>query len=216
MSDHHRARVLIADDHKLVADACKNLLEPEFTVVGVVTNGRALIQAALELRPEVVILDIFMPELNGLDAGEQVKQANWMIKLVYLTMDPSPDTAVEAFRRGASGYLLKNCAAEELIIAVRRALCGSSYLSPLMTKNTLELMLRARAPATANEKKITGRQKEILQLHVEGKALKEIAHILGLHPATIAFHKYRAMKALGINTNAGLVAYALKHHMVAK
>jgi DNA-binding NarL/FixJ family response regulator len=216
MRDHHRARLLIADDHKLIADACKKLLEPEFTVVGVVTNGRALVQAAAELWPEVVILDIYMPELNGLDAGEQIKQANRAIKLVYLTMDSSPDTAVEALRRGASGYLPKDCAAEELNIAVRRVLCGDSYLSPLITKNTLDLMLRANTSSPPDQKKITGRQKEILQLHAEGKALKEIAHILGLQPGTIALHKYQVMKILGISTNAGLIAYALKHHMVAK
>ena len=110
--DKRHARLLIADDHKLIADACKRLLEPEFTVVGIVTNGRALVQAAVELQPEVVILDIFMPELNGLDAGEQIKQANGMTKLVYLTMDRSPDTAVEALRRGASGYVLKSAMGE--------------------------------------------------------------------------------------------------------
>jgi DNA-binding NarL/FixJ family response regulator len=192
------------------------MLEPEFDVVGVVTNGRALVQAAVELRPEVVILETFMPELNGLDAGKQIKQANWKIKLVYLTMDPSPDTAVEALRHGASGYVLKVCAADELFIAVRRAACGRSYLSPLITNNTFELMLRANACSVADRKAITPRQREILQLHAEGKAMKEMAQILGLQPGTIAFHKYRTMKALGINTNAGLVAYALKHCMVAK
>jgi DNA-binding NarL/FixJ family response regulator len=206
MRDNHRARLLIADNHKLVADACRKMLEPEFDVVGVVTNGRALVEAAVELWPEVVILETFMPELNGLDAGEQIKQANWKIKLVYLTMDPSLDTAVEALRRGASGYVLKVCAAEELLIAVRRAACGRSYISPLITNNTLELTLRANADSIPKKKTITPRQREILQLHAEGKAMKEMAHILGLQPGTIAFHKYRIMKALGINTNAGLVA----------
>jgi DNA-binding NarL/FixJ family response regulator len=196
MGDNHRSRLLIADNHKLVADACKKMLEPEFDVVGVVTNGRALVQAAVELRPEVVILETLMPELNGLDAGEQIKQANWMIKLVYLTMNSSPDTAVEALRRGASGYVLKDCAAEELLVAVRRAACGNSYLSPLITKSTLQLMLRANAPSSPDKKTITPRQREILQLHAEGKAMKEIAQILGLQPGTIAFHKYRIMKAL--------------------
>src|SRR5215469_15497636 len=122
MRDNHRGRLLIADDHKLVADACKRLLEPEFDVVGVVTDGLALMEAVAELRPAVVILDVFMPRLNGLDAGGHIKEANLATKLVYLTMDPSPEVAVEAFRRGASGYVLKNCAVEELIVAVRRAL----------------------------------------------------------------------------------------------
>jgi DNA-binding NarL/FixJ family response regulator len=216
MRNNHRARLLIADGHKLVAEACRKMLEPEFDVVGVVTNGRALVKAAVELRPEVVILEAFMPELNGLDAGEQIKQANWMIKLVYLTMDSSQDTAVEALRRGACGYVLKVGAAEELLIAVRRAACGHSYLSPLITKDTLELVLRANTSSIPSRKTITPRQREILQLHAEGKAMKEMAQILGLQAGTIAFHKYRIMKVLGINTNAGLVAYAFKHRLVAK
>jgi DNA-binding NarL/FixJ family response regulator len=216
MRDKHRARLLMADDHRLVADACRRLLEPEYDVVGVVTNGRALVQAAVELRPAVVILDVFMPELNGLDAGEQIKQVNCATKLVYLTMDPSPDIAVEALRRGASGYVLKDCAAEELIVAVRRVLCGESYLSPLITKGTIEFMLRANAGPAQEEKKTTARQREIVQLHAEGKSMKEIAHVLGVQPGTIAFHKYRIMKALGIDTNAALVQYAINHHMVAK
>jgi DNA-binding NarL/FixJ family response regulator len=216
MRNQYRARILIADDHKLIAQGCAKLLEPEFDVIGVVTDGLALIQAAAELRPHVVILDVFMPQLNGLDAGEQIKQANWATKLVYLTMDPSPDIAVEALRRGASGYVLKDCAAEELTVAVRRALCGETYLCPLITQDAIELMLRATATPAGDEKKISGRQKEILQLHAEGKAMKEIALILGVQPGTIAFHKYRIMKALGVDSNAALVQYAISHHMIAK
>jgi DNA-binding NarL/FixJ family response regulator len=216
MRDKHRARLLIADDHKLIAEACKKLLEPEFDVVGVVTDGLVLMQTVAERWPEVVILDVFMPRLNGLDAGEQIKQTNRKTKLVYLTMDPSPEVAVEAFRRGASGYVLKNCAVEELIVAVRRALCGESYLSPLIADDAIEFMLRAKATYTRDEEKISVRQKEILQLHAEGKAMKEIACILGLQPATVAFHKYRMMKALRIDTSAGLVEYAISHHMISK
>lgn len=117
MENRHRARVLIADDHKLVADVCSNLLAPEFEVVGTVTDGRALVQAATELKPDVVILDISMPLLNGLDAGQEVKQKNRATKLVYLTMMSGPDVAAEAFRRGASAYVLKHCSAEELVVA---------------------------------------------------------------------------------------------------
>lgn len=215
MENRHRARILIADDHVLVAEACKSLLEPEFEIVGMVADGRALLQAASELRPDVVILDISMPQLNGLDAGEQVKQKNRATKLIYLTMIQGPDVAAEAFRRGASGYVLKHCSAEELIVAVRRVLRGDSYLSPLITRDTVEFLLRSGAVYN-EEKRISGRQSEVLQLLAEGKSMKEIAYILQLKPGTIAFHKYRIMDVLGIKTSAGLIEYAIKHHIVSE
>ena len=215
MESRHRPRLLIADDHVLIAEACKNLLEPEFQVVGVVSDGHALLKAAPELKPDVVIVDIAMPQLNGLDAGEQIKQKNHAIKLIYLTMNVRPDVAAEAFRRGASGYVLKHCTAEELIVAIRRVLRGESYLSPLITKDTVEFLLRTGA-AYSEEKRISGRQSEVLQLLAEGKSMKEIAYILQLKPGTVAFHKYRIMEVLGLRSNAELIEYAIKHHMVAE
>jgi DNA-binding NarL/FixJ family response regulator len=215
VESRHRPRLLIADDHVLIAEACKNLLEPEFQVVGVVSDGHALLKAAPELKPDVVILDIAMPQLNGLDAGEQIKQKNHAIKLIYLTMNVRPDVAAEAFRRGASGYVLKHCTAEELIVAIRRVLRGESYLSPLITKDTVEFLLRTGA-AYSEEKRISGRQSEVLQLLAEGKSMKEIAYILQLKPGTVAFHKYRIMEVLGLKSNAELIEYAIKHHMVAE
>ncbi len=215
MENRHRARVLIADDHKLVAEACKGLLEPEFDVVGTVSDGRALLQAAAELRPDVVILDISMPQLNGLDAGEQIKQKSRGTKLIFLTMMLGPDVAAEAFRRGASGYVLKHCNAEELVIAVRRVLRGESYLSPAITKDTVEYLLRSGA-VYKEQKHISGRQSEVLQLLAEGKSMKEIAFILNLKPGTVAFHKYQIMDVLGIKTSAGLIEYAIKHHMISE
>jgi DNA-binding NarL/FixJ family response regulator len=206
---------VIADDHILFAEACKNLLEPEFEVVGIVPDGRALTQAVSELRPDLVLLDISMPELNGLDAGEQIKQKNRAVKLVYITQTIAPDVAAEAFRRGASGYLIKHCTADELAIAVRGVLRGESYLSPLVTKDTVQYLLRSGA-VYENEKHISGRQREVLQLFAEGKSMKEIAYILGLKPGTVAFHKYKMMDSLGINTNAGLIEYAIKQHLVSK
>jgi DNA-binding NarL/FixJ family response regulator len=214
MDSRHRPRVLIADDHKLVAEACKSLLEPEFDVVAVVPDGRALLQASEELRPDVVILDISMPELNGLDAGEQIKHKNRSVKLIYLTMALGPDVAAEAFRRGASGYVLKQCNAEELLIAVRRVLRGESYLSPLITKDTVEFLLRSGA-AYEEEKRISSRQSEVLQLLAEGKSMKEIAYILQLKPGTVAFHKYRIMDILGIKSSAALIEYAIRRHMIS-
>lgn len=215
MENRHRARILIADDHVLVAEACKSLLEPEFEVVGMVADGRALLQAAADLRPDIVILDISMPQLNGLDAGEQVKQRSRATKLIYLTMIQGPDVAAEAFRRGASGYVLKHCSADELIVAVRRVLRGDSYLSPLITRDTVEFLLRSGAVYN-EEKRISGRQSEVLQLLAEGKSMKEIAFILQLKPGTVAFHKYRIMDVLGIKTSAGLIEYAIKHHIVSE
>ena len=213
MEQHHRARLMIADDHTLVAEACKNLLEPEFQVVGIVNNGRELLRAALELKPDVILLDISMPQLNGLDAGEQIKHLMPSCKLVYLTMNMAPDVAAEAFRRGASGYIVKSSAAGEMATAIRRALRSESYLSPLITKDTVEFLLRSGQ--TLTEKRLTRRQSEILQMLAEGKSMKEIANILNLKPGTVAFHKYSLMQTLGVRTNAGLLQYAIKHHLIS-
>src|ERR1700745_3934348 len=156
MPQQQRARLLIADDHTLLAEACKNLLEPEFEVVGIVDNGRALLRMACELKPEVVVLDIAMPQLNGLDAGDQIKHLLPATKLVFVTMNMAPEVAAEAFRRGASGYVVKSCGAEELVRAVRRALKSESYLSPVITKDTVDFLLRS-TDSYAEEKRITPR-----------------------------------------------------------
>ncbi len=214
MEDRHRTRVLIADDHTLVAEACKNLLEPEFNVVGMVSDGRDLLKLEAELKPDVVILDISMPGLNGLDAGELIKQRNRSVKLIYVTMSMACDVAAEAFRRGASGYVLKQSSAEELITALRQVVRGQSYLSPLITKDTVQYLLRSGA-VYQEEKHITTRQSEVLQLLVEGKSMKEVAYILQLKPGTVAFHKYRIMESLGVKTSAALIEYAIQHHMIS-
>ena len=138
------ARILIADDHQLMADACKNLLEPEFLVVGTVTDGRNLVEAVAEFRPDILLLDIYMPRLNGLDAGEQVKKKSPGIKLIFLTMTLEAEVAAEAFRRGASGYVLKQSAGTELLLALRKVNRGESYLSPLVAKETVTFLLIRR------------------------------------------------------------------------
>lgn len=209
-----RSRVIIADDHKLVADACKRLLEEEFDVVSVVSDGRALLQAVSDLHPDVVVVDIGMPQLNGLDACSMLKEKYRAVKVVVLTMNANAEVAAESFRRGASGFVLKHCSADELVIAIRRVLRGDSYLSPLITKDTVEYLLRTGA-TYQEEKQITSRQREILQLLAEGKSMKEIAYILQLKAGTIAFHKYRIMEALGVKSNAELIEYAIKQHMVS-
>jgi DNA-binding NarL/FixJ family response regulator len=213
MDSHYKARLLIADDHTLLAEACKDLLQPEFEIVGIVNNGRELLRMGAELKPDVVIVDVAMPQLNGLDAGEQIKRLIPSVKLIFLTMNLDPEVAAEAFRRGASGYVVKNSAAEELVSAIRRVLKGDSYLSPFITKDTVRFLMSSRKTYEV-EKQITARQKEVLQLLAEGLSMKEIANVLNLKPGTVAFHKYRIMEALGTKTNAELIQYALKRHMI--
>jgi DNA-binding NarL/FixJ family response regulator len=207
------ARILIADDHQLLADACKNLLEPEFLVVGTVADGRYVADAVAELKPDILLLDIYMPRLNGLDAGEQVKKKHPEIKLVFLTMTLAADVAAEAFRRGASGYVLKQSAGTELLVAIRKVNRGESYLSPLVAKETVTFLLNKKVPHK-EQKKITRRQSEILQLLAEGKSMKQVASEIDVKPGTVAFHKYRMMETLNITTNAELLGYALKHQMI--
>ena len=214
MEHRHRARLLIADDHTLLAEACKSLLEPEFEVVGIVNNGRALLRLARELKPDVVVLDVAMPQLNGLDAGDQIRHLLPATKLVFLTMNMSPEVAAEAFRRGASGYIVKSSAAEELVRAIRRALRSESYMSSAITKETVDFLLRSGGSYT-EEQRITPRQSEVLQLLAEGKSMKEVAGILNLKPGTVAFHKYKMMETLGLKSNAELLHYAIKHHLVS-
>jgi DNA-binding NarL/FixJ family response regulator len=207
-------RILIADDHRLLADACKSLLEPEFQVVGIVTDGRCLIHSAVELKPDIIILDIYMPQLNGLDAAVQVKHKLPRVKLVFLTMNMAADVAAEAFHSGASAYVLKQSAGDELLLAVRKVQQGLSYLSPLVAQETV-MYLQRKQKLFSEEKPITQRQSEVLQLLAEGKSMKEVANIIDIAPGTVAFHKYRMMEALNIKTNAALLEYAIKRHMTS-
>jgi DNA-binding NarL/FixJ family response regulator len=211
----NRSRVLVADDHNLVAELCKRLLEPEFQVVGTVSNGRDLVRAAAELKPDVIVVDIAMPVLNGLDAGKQVKEALHAVKLVYLTMNTDPELALEAFDRGASGYLLKTCAASEMVLAVREVLRGKTYLSPTLKERVAYLRWERKKMMVEEADRLTGRQREVLQLLAEGKVMKEIAYTLNLATRTVAFHKYRIMDVLGAKSNAELVRYAVRNHLVA-
>ena len=172
------ARVLIADDHKILADLCKQMLEPDFAVIGVVTDGRSLLQAAADLKPDIIIIDINMPLLNGLDAGEQIKRKLPRTKLVYLTMNMSAETAAEAFRRGASAFVPKQSTSEELRLAVYSVLKGQTYLSPLIAGETVTFLLnQSRTPGEVPHP--TPRESEVLQLLAEGKSMKEAAAILG-------------------------------------
>jgi len=209
-----RKRVLLADDHTLLLDAFAKLIEPECDVVGKVADGRALMAAAEKLKPDVVVLDIAMPLLNGLDAGRQLKKALPNVKLIFLTMNQDPAIATEAFRAGASGYLLKTSAGSELIKAIEEVTSGRFYVTPLITQDLVEeLML---GPNERNRPAdLTPRQREVLQLLAEGHSMKEAARILKVAPRTIAYHKYRMMEQFRLKSNAELIQFAIRHVVVS-
>ncbi len=205
------ARILIADDHRLLADACKSMLEPEFAIVGIVTNGSDLMDAASALNPDIVILDASLPPLNGLDSCEQIKRQIPAAKLVFLTKDPRADVTAEAFRRGASACVPMQAAGEKLVIAIRKASRGESYLSPLFARDTVTFLHNGRQTF---QRDITQRQSEILHLLAGGMSMKQVADHIDVKPGTVAFHKYKMMETLNIKTTAELIGYALKRQML--
>jgi DNA-binding NarL/FixJ family response regulator len=207
-------RVMLADDHALLIEAYRKLLEHNFDVVGGVTDGRALLETAPLLKPDVVLLDIGMPLLNGLDAGRQLKAKIPGIKLIFLTMNEDPDLAIEAMRAGASGYLLKVCAASELFQAIQAAVRGKFYVTPQIARGMEEAFVRD-PEAKRCRITVTPRQREVLQLLAEGKSMKQAADVLHVSARTIAFHKYQMMQDLGLKSTAGLIQYAIKSHVVA-
>jgi DNA-binding NarL/FixJ family response regulator len=209
-----RARILLADDHTMMAEALRHLLQAEFDVVGTVSDGRALLKAAAELRPDLVVVDIAMPLLNGLDAWEQLKTQQPGMKVIFLTQHREPQYAAEAFRRNASGYLLKDSAASELTTAIREALKGRWYVSPSIAKDMLDDVLHPD-PHDIKLRELSAREREVLQLVAEGKSMKEVAAILDISPRTVEFHKYRIMELLGAKTTAALVQYAIRYGLIS-
>jgi DNA-binding NarL/FixJ family response regulator len=205
-------RVLLADDHNLLLGAFEKLLAPECEIVGTATDGRTLVVEAQRLKPDLVVLDIAMPLLNGLDAGRQIKQLRKSTKLVYVTMNEDPDLAAEAFRAGASAYLLKRSAASELLLAIREVMNGRSYVTPLVTEGLVGSFMDAAKRKPSHD--LTPRQREVLQLLAEGHSMKQVAALLNVTPRTVAFHKYRMMEQLNIRTNAELIQFAVIHHLV--
>src|SRR5882762_10405786 len=205
-------RVILADDHTILVEAFRKLLEPTCEVVATVADGHALLEVAPKLRPDVIVLDIAMPLLNGLDAGRQVKEIVPGVKLIFLTMNEDPDLAVEAIRMGASGYLLKKSAASELFKAIQAALKGKSYITPQIAKGMEEAFIRD--PEGKKHHSLTSRQREVVQLLAEGKSMKEAADILNVATRTIAFHKYRIMEDLKLKTTAELIQFAMKNRIV--
>jgi DNA-binding NarL/FixJ family response regulator len=208
-----RPRILLADDHTLLLEAFEKLLAEECDVVGAVSNGRALLEAAVRLHPDVAVIDIGMPLLNGIDAARRLKQLQPDIRIIFLTMNEDPDVAAEAFRAGASGYLLKRSAASELLTAIKEMMKHRSYVTPLVTEGLVGSMMHQPDSAEMSEA-LTPRQREVIQLIAEGHSMKEVAAILNITPRTVAFHKYRVMAQLHIKTTAALIQYAVRHHIV--
>ena len=209
-----KGRILLADDHTLVAEAFKRLLEPEFEVVGTVGDGRALLRAAQELKPDVVLVDLNMPLLNGLDASEQLKQTLPKIKIIVLTMNEDPEIAAELLGKWASGYLFKKSAGSELLKAVRDVLQGGKYVTPVLQEALAALS--GRVSRHDSGRSLTPRQREVLQLLAEGRTMKQAAAILHVTTRTVAFHKYRIMQDFGLQNNTDLLRFAMKQGLLEK
>ena len=209
-----RTTILLADDHTMFCAGMQKLLEPVFEVIGCVQDGRALITTALEKNPDLILLDVGMPLLNGLEAGRELKKLMPRVKLIFLTMNADAEVASEAFRIGASGYLLKNSQGEELLQAVHNVARGTSYVTPQISRAMEEMFIRD--PMSLNRPKVlTDRQREVLQMLAEGQSMKEIAYILQISRRTVRFHKYKIMEELGIKSNSELVQYAIKHSVIS-
>ena len=207
-------RVLLADDHTLMLGGIHKILSTKVDLVGSVRDGRALVKAVEDLRPDVVLLDISMPLLNGIDAARQIKKSHPQIKLIFLTMHADRDYVVEALRVGASGYLLKWSAEEELEAAIRTVMDGGIYLTTALPGDLSESILRRNVDQNELSEKLSIREREVLQLVTEGRSAKEIADILHLSVKTIEFHKYRMMKRLGVHTTVELAKYAVQRQLL--
>lgn len=209
-----RVKILLADDHTLFCNLLKDLLEPEYEVVGSVSDGRELLNAAGSLQPDVALVDISMPSLNGLDAGRRLKKVNPKLKLIYLTMNNDVELAREALEAGASAFVLKNAPTSELLKAIRGALKGQSYLAPEIRRAMDEAFIRDPKAATRHQH-LTDRQREVLQMLAEGRTLGEIASQLKISYRTARFHKFKIREELGISKDSDLIKYALKHGLIS-
>jgi DNA-binding NarL/FixJ family response regulator len=205
-----RTRILLVDDHRILLDAIKRLLEPEFDVVGTFEDCQTLLEQAPELNPDVIVIDIGMPQIDGLMAGEELKKRLPRTKLIFLTANRDRDTAADAFRLGASGYILKSAAAKELIEAIREVVRGGYYASPVLTEGMVGSFVQVFKRMKIRHN-LTRRQKEVLQLLADGMSMAEVADVLEITPRTVAFHKYSMMQQLNIKSNAELMAFAVSH-----
>jgi len=211
-----RPTILLADDHLIVLEGLKTLLAREFELVGVVTDGAALVEQAARLRPDVIVADISMPSLNGIDAVRRVRGAGVESKVVFLTMHADVTYVTRALDAGASAYVLKHSASDELVTAIREALRGGTYVSPaLRGSSALDDQLNPYRRTQKQVIELTPRQREVLQLLAEGKSAKEIASALGISSRTVETHKYKMMDDLGVKSSAQLVQYAIKHGLTS-
>jgi DNA-binding NarL/FixJ family response regulator len=211
----NRPRVLLADDHRMVAEGLKSLLSPEFELVGVVEDGLALIEAAKKLRPDVIVADITMPRLNGLGALTQLKKEIPRVRVIFLTMHQDVAYARRALDSGASGFVLKHSAPAELVAAIHAALEGKTYITPALAGEVLQQIQRDPKAAKDPVASLTARQREILQLFAEGRSAKEISGMLNISARTVEFHKYQMMENLGLHNSTELTHFAIKHGIVA-
>jgi len=209
-----RVKLLLADDHTMFCNLLKDLLEPEYEVLGSVSDGRELLKTAGHLHPDVVLVDISMPHLNGLDAGRRLKKENPKLKLIYLTMNNDVELAREAFQAGASAFVLKNAPSSELLKAIRGVLKGGSYMAPEIRKVMDERFIRD-PKAVDRPRHLTDRQREVLQMLAEGHTLREIASLLKISYRTARFHKFKIREELGITKDSELLKYAMKHGIVS-
>jgi DNA-binding NarL/FixJ family response regulator len=206
--------VLIADDHAIVTEGLRRVLEPEFEVVDAVSDGRALVEAARRLKPDAVVADVSMPLLNGIDAARQIRETDPDVRIVMLTMHLDVVYASEAFRAGASAYVLKSSAGTEIVTAIREALRGRTYVTSGLDRLLLDAQIEHDHPARAALHTLPPRQRQVVQLMAQGNTTKEIAAILDISPRTVEFHRYRAMESLGVRTIAELVQHAIRQRLI--
>jgi DNA-binding NarL/FixJ family response regulator len=209
-------RIVLADDHEIVLDGLRRILEPEFEIVARVADGRALVAEIERLKPEVAVADVSMPLLNGLDALRQCQSAHFRARFVFLTASPDVALATQAFRLGASGYVLKHAAAEELVVAMRESLAGRTYITPRIANEVLQNLMSHPADNLKDGIGLTGREREVLQLLAEGKIIKEIAAVLNVSPRTVEFHKNNIVAKTGLRTTAELARYAVRQGLVSE
>ena len=210
----NRPRILMADDHRIVAEGLRSLLEPEFELVEIVDDGAQMVEAAKRLSPDVILADITMPRLNGLEALEQLRRVNCRAKVVFLTMHKDATYAARALRAGASGFVLKHSASSELVAAIRESLLGRKYVTPAVAEKLKERSASRSRNAAEGVSDLTPRQREVLQLFAEGRSAKEVAKSLHISTRTAENHKARIMRLLGLSTTADLVQYALRHQII--
>ena len=209
-----RATVLLADDHAIVVEGLRRVLETEYEVIGVVEDGLALVEAAEKLSPDVIVADISMPLLNGIEAAREIRTANQRIKIVFLSMHPDVVYVSEALQAGGSAYVLKSSAGVEILKAIGEALQGRTFVSPAIDRFRLEAQIRLDQSLPGVVYPLSPRRQQVLQMIAEGRSTKEIAESLRISPRTAEFHRYRVMKSLGLHTTAELVQYAIKHRII--